>query len=114
MRSVVLNSWNTREDNRDTNILERIKKCGVHLNLWTRTCFGNVQPKLRKAQAQLKSLQESNPSLYFQDKHREARKVVQNWLEKYELMWCQRSRVSWLKDGDHNSSFFHQKSSSRR
>jgi hypothetical protein len=34
-------------------------------------------------------------------------------LIREELMWLQRSRVAWLKEGDRNTSFFHRKVSHR-
>ena len=33
------------------------------------------------------------------------------WLDVENTMWHQRSRHLWIIDGDHNTSFFHQKAS---
>jgi hypothetical protein len=45
---------------------------------------------------------------------REKEKELDDLLQCEELWWSQRSRAMWLKHGDKNTSFFHQKANQRK
>ena len=44
----------------------------------------------------------------------ELRKEINECLIKEEVMWNQRSRAIWLKNGDRNTKFFHATATQRR
>lgn len=42
------------------------------------------------------------------------KKEINEALSREEMMWCQRSRVMWMKWGDRNTKFFHATTSQRQ
>ena len=43
-----------------------------------------------------------------------ARSEVENLLSLEEILWRQKSRMLWIKEGDNNTKFFHKMANSRR
>ncbi|XP_042962749.1 uncharacterized protein LOC122297028 [Carya illinoinensis] len=113
--SIVERIWGEGENSAQNNhLMENISKCGDDLSQWNKRSFGNVQKELASAKDKLKGIEEMDPNFQHTSLHKEAREEVQKWLERDELMWKQRSRVQWLKEGDRNSRFFHHKANARR
>lgn len=88
--------------------LKRLKCC---LRFWNVEVFGHLSAKLSAAQARIEEVQgelaDSGPidSLHIQEK--EALEHYNSILDQEATFLRQKSRSSWLQDGDRNTAFFH-------
>jgi hypothetical protein len=77
------------------------------LRKWNREVFGHCQSRISGISKQIELIQCESPSEENCAKEAKLQSDLNCWLSRNELMWRQKSRETWLKDGDRNSRYFH-------
>ena len=90
-----------------------LESCRVSLDAWNQNDFGHVGKQIARLQKTLEwlELQPTSPSIITE--MQKTRVELNCWLEKDDVMWLQRSRINWFREGDRNTRYFHSKASAR-
>ncbi|KAM6549548.1 hypothetical protein CsatB_021224 [Cannabis sativa] len=107
---IVKNSWNLGAANL---ISEKLNQCAISLGEWGKEVTGNFKLRIRKCKKELKALKNLRDPVAVQ-RYSEVKKNLFLVLDQREAFWKQRAKQLWLKEGDHNSSYFHKMASSRK
>ncbi|XP_073363317.1 uncharacterized protein [Aegilops tauschii subsp. strangulata] len=83
-----------------------LKSLLLNLHAWGKKRFGNVTRELEKSRTKLEELLNMNAN---RDEIKKVSDHMNELLYQEKMLWLQRSRIDWLKEGDRNIEFFHRK-----
>ncbi|KAL9685228.1 hypothetical protein QQ045_022676 [Rhodiola kirilowii] len=93
---------------------DRLKFLQQKISQWNRHHFGNVQFKVKRIKAELETIYKQARNDTNQQREEELISELEDWLQREEILWKQRARVTWLEEGDNNTRYFHTIASSRK
>ncbi|KAF3450020.1 hypothetical protein FNV43_RR06099 [Rhamnella rubrinervis] len=115
---VVQADWTSGELGRKEylNTLNHLQMTSIALKNWNQDHFGWTHTTIKNLEAELKFLQsqEDRGMKQIGDRQKEIIKELGKQWERHESILKQKSRETWLAEGDKNSSFFHASTLIRR
>ncbi|KAL9668150.1 hypothetical protein QQ045_002525 [Rhodiola kirilowii] len=111
--SIVRDTW-ISSSNQGLRFEKRLEILSKKLEEWNKKNFGNVGATLKQLKSDLAKTQTSSRTDVMIEREQRIIEDIDEWLIREEILWRQRSRICWLKEGDSNSKFFHAYANGRR
>nr|POE60828.1 hypothetical protein CFP56_39840 [Quercus suber] len=77
------------------------------LRKWNKEVFGNCQDRINRLMRNINEVQQKSPSKENGRIEEALQLELLEWLMRSEILWKQKSRELWLKEGNKNMKFFH-------
>ncbi|KAL6130571.1 hypothetical protein ACLB2K_068950 [Fragaria x ananassa] len=104
-KQVVSDCW--KDSGNMSDVRGKLVAVAKGLKGWNAATFGNIPRKIRQLSKKLQDWPFDDPDEEVQKQRNEVVMELNKALEIEEAIWRQRSRVTWLEEGDRNTKFFH-------
>ncbi|KAF7815483.1 ribonuclease H [Senna tora] len=94
-----------------------LDQLAAKLKNWNRNVFENIIQRKNRIMRRLHGIQEAldrKYNLFLSDLNKTLVKELEMVLDQEEVLWFQKARCQWIRDGDRNTSYYHTKAISRR
>ncbi|KAL5537605.1 hypothetical protein UlMin_045703 [Ulmus minor] len=102
--------WNSMSADSLDGVASKLRLCASDLEKWNLDSFRSLKLQVRKMKTAFDRIDKQLSSHNWKE-HQRLEKALSTLRYKEERYWKQRSKDTWLKCGDRNSKFFHQKAS---
>ncbi|XP_024171787.1 uncharacterized protein LOC112177760 [Rosa chinensis] len=95
-------------------VTKKIAYTRMELDKWQKRTFKMRQQQMMGIRTRLEELMDCTITVAVQEEKKDLMDRLHAFLSQEEAFWRQRSKITWLKEGDRNTGFFHRKVANRK
>lgn len=101
------------DDLQSASMFQKLEACAQALRVWGKDVTGNFYERIGRCFQIIRAVKGLTDA-YSLQRYQAARNEFFEALTEKEIFWRQRAKQLWLREGDHNSKYFHATARSRR